>query len=722
MSVLPLTELVGLEPATHALLLLAIEPRLGGAVFAAPAGTGKSSLARGFANLGFRVQGSGHRSDQQYPEPYTLNPFVELPPAADEEALLGGIDLEATLRSGLRVARAGLLARAHGGTLYADQLNLLSDAAVNLLLGALDAGEVKIEREGLSFRAPATFSLLGSYDPAEGQPRRHLLDRVGLWMSLPAQTDALVRQAVVRANEDGRRKTADERRVLEIARLRADATTAEALLSSSVFRLPSDQADSLNILQNLVAAAHAALPDVTISDQQIGQLAATALAFGVEGHRADGFAVYAACAAAALALRDAVEPEDLELALRLVILPRATHMPENQEPQSQEPQSEEPQSQEPQNQEPQNQEPQNQEPRTENQESRTDPETEDGETQNSELNTQNVPAEQVLAALLTELPAELTTLPFKALRRGKTGSRGTVAGTRGRHIRSVAGDARRGKIDVPATLRAAAPWQSLRGQGAGGRGQRQEDKTIRRQDDKTAVERDRLPISPSSRLRISPSSRLYLRAEDIRVKQFKSKAGALFLFAVDASGSMALHRMRQAKGAVHALLQRAYVHRDRVALLAFRGESAELLLPPSQSVELARRALDLLPTGGGTPIAAALLAALDVAKQARGRGIMQTVLVLLTDGRANVGLVNRGQEPEVRGQAGAKATVSEELRVLGQQVAEAGIHALVVDTQRSYLSRGEAHKLAEYLGGEYIYLPNANGEAIADAAAGGVAR
>jgi magnesium chelatase subunit D len=195
-----------------------------------------------------------------------------------------------------------------------------------------------------------------------------------------------------------------------------------------------------------------------------------------------------------------------------------------------------------------------------------------------------------------------------------------------------------------------------------------------------------------------------LRGDDIRVKQYKSKAGALFLFAVDASGSMALHRMRQAKGAVHTLLQRAYVQRDRVALMAFRGTSAELLLPPSQSVELARRALDTLPTGGGTPIAAALLSAIDVAQQARSRGILQTVLVLLTDGRANVGLrANRSE-------------IANELQALGRHVADAGIRAIVVDTQRSYLSRGEARKLAEWLGGEYVYLPNAQGEQIAEAA------
>ena len=614
-TTLPLPSLVGLDAAVRALLLLAVEPRLGGVVFAAPAGTGKSSLARGFAALCL-----------------TPAPFVELPASADEEALLGGLDLAATLRAGRRVLRSGLLARADGGALYADQLNLLPDATANLLLGALDGGEIRIERDGISTRAPARFTLLASYDPAEGQPRRHLLDRIGLWVALPAQTDVPTRTEVVRRNGlDGRRKTEDERRKYETP--------------SSVFRLSSNETGELEALQNLVAAAREALPDVAISDDQLVQVAAAALAFGVEGHRADAFAAYAACAAAALGLRDEVEQADLELAVRLVIMPRATRMPEI-------PDDEQPTANN-----------QSSTPQPEQQQ-QNDTQNEDSDAQHGESNAQGLPDDQVFAALVSELPAELERLPFKALRRGKTGSRGTVAGRRGRHIRSIPGDARRGKVDVSATLRAAAPWQQVRQQGLKNRA-------------------------------------LVLRAEDLRIKQFKSKAGALFLFAVDASGSMALHRMRQAKGAVHALLQKAYVHRDRVALLAFRGDRAELLLPPSQSVELARRAIDTLPTGGGTPIAAALLAALDVAGQARGRGIMQTVLVLLTDGRANIGL------------RGDRAGITEELRLLGGQIAEAGIHALVIDTQRSYLSRGEARTLAGYLGGDYVYLPNAQSEQIA---------
>ncbi len=599
MSALPLSALVGLELAQQALLLLAVEPRLRGIAVGAPAGAGKSSLARGMRDL----LCVGERSI----------PFVELPPGIDEAGLLGGLDIEATLRAGRRVARAGVLARADGGILYADQVNLLPDAIINPLIAAIDTGEVRLEREGLSIQSPARFIFIGSYDPAEGLPRRHLLDRLGLLIVLPRAMNEQARAEVVRRNLG-----------------RATAQTPDAYV------------DELDLLRGLVQAAREQLPLVRIDDAQIEQLVAMAAICGVEGHRADTFAVYAACAAAALGLRDRVEQEDLELAVRLVILPRATRLPPPPEP-------------------PQDEEPPPPPSDADNDTSDAPPEP----PQDDEL---TIPPEQVLSALAAELPVELEQLPFRALRRGKTGSRGTVAGKRGRHIRSIPGDPRRGRIDVSATLRAAAPFQPLR----------------RTQTDAHAG-----------------SSRVLLRSDDLRIRQYRSKAGALFLFAVDASGSMALHRMRQAKGAVHALLQQAYVHRDRVALLAFRGQGAELLLPPSQSVELARRALDLLPTGGGTPLAAALLAAIEVAQQARARGIMQTVLVLLTDGRANVGL-RSGREG-----------VTDELKALGRAVAAAGIQTIVVDTQRTYLSRGEARKLAEWLAGEYVYLPNAQGEQIA---------
>lgn len=585
--------LVALDAPRLALMLLAIEPRLRGVAFAGPAGSGKSALLHGLHAL--------------LPD----LPFEQLPIGADDEALLGGLDLEATLARGTRVVRTGLLARADGGVLAVEDCNLLPESAANQLLGALDSGEVRIEREGLSLRSPCRLRLVATFDPAEGAPRAHLLDRLGLIVALPRPGAAAARAEVVRRH----------------------LSPAEDLWQ-----------EDLGLLRDVVATARAGLAEVELGDRQARELAAAALAFGVQGHRADLFAQLVARASAALALRDRVEREDLELAVRFVLAPRATRNADATPPEPPQPPAEAP--------------PPPPDPTREDA-------THDGLPEPDEMQL----GDEVLAALATDLPDVLATLPFRAAHGGRSGSRGSTDGRRGRHVASVPGTPREGRLDVIATLRIAARGQRLR-------------------------------APHPSRV----GGRIVVRAEDLRVKRFRDKAGALFLFAVDASGSMALNRMRQAKGAVHALLERAYVNRDRVALMSFRGQGAELLLPPTGSVELLRRAVDQIPTGGGTPLAATLVAALDVAQQARRRGLQNVVLVLLTDARANVGL------------KADRAGVEDELRQLAMAAAATGLKSLVIDTQRSYLSQGSAQKLASWLGGQYLYLPGADGSAIAAAA------
>ena len=595
---MPMAGLVGLDTALEAVRLLAVDPRLGGIAIGASVGSGKSSLARASVGL------FGTRST-----------FVELPLGSDEEALLGGIDIEATLRTGTRTARSGVLARAHGGVLYADALNLLPDSVVNILLGALDTGTVQLEREGMSQQITCRFRLIGTYDPAEGLPRRHLLDRIGLLVLLPSLSSAAERHDVLVHHHHPEYDHWDELATLDAA---------------------------------LIEQALALLPEVVISPEQQYALVDLAVRAGVEGHRVDVFACAVACAAAALDLRTSVSSADLDVAARFVVLPRATRDVLPPEPAPTEQQQPPPP------------------PPPAADASPPDDEQTEAEQQPAPQEL-TPPTEEVMAALLTELPMSLNDLPFRTIRRGRAGSRGATNGTRGRHIRSTAGDPRRARIDVPSTLRAAAPWQPLRHKNA------------------------------------RSARRILLRVDDVRVKEFRSKAGVLFCFVVDASGSMALNRMRQAKGAVQTLLQQAYVHRDRVALLAFRGVQCDVLLPASQSVELARRALDILPTGGTTPLAAALLATIEVAKQARVKGIHQCVALFLTDGRGNVGL-----------QDGVAIDV--EITTLAAAVASAGIKSVVIDTQRNYLSRGEGRVLAEKLAGEYIYLPNASGADIAQTA------
>ena len=572
-----------------ALLMLALEPRLRGCVLVGPPGSGKSALMHGFADL--------------LPDIHQ----VELPLGCDQEALLGGLDLEATLQRGERVIRNGVLSRAHGGVLLVEACNLLAEGTANTLLGALEDGELRIERDGLSRRVPTRFRLLASYDPTEGQPRVHLLDRMGLIVRMPA------------------------------------AATPEARLSVVDRHLnPAHRAwqDEIEMLRGVLELARASLDDVEMTAAQQEELCASAVALGVQGHRADLFASLAARASAALALRDHVQREDLELAVRLVLLPRATRNPA--------------------------QEPAPNEAPPPPQES---PEPNTADAPGPEMDSLEM-AEEILEAIDTELPAVLDALPFSRSRRSRAGSRGSTAGTRGRHVASVPGTLKGQRLDVIATLRAAAPWQ---------------------------------------RLRTRRHGNLTLRAEDIRIKRYKSKAGALFIFAVDASGSMALNRMRQAKGAVHSLLEQAYVNRDKVALMSFRAQSADLLLPPTSSVELLRRAVDQIPTGGGTPLAATLLLTLEVAEQAKRKGYGNIVLVLLTDGRANIGL------------RAERAGVDQELQGIAAAVAARGLKTLLIDTQRSFVSHGAGQKLARWLGGEYLYMPSAGSAAIAHAARSAVA-
>ena len=588
---MPIGGLVALDVPRLALMLLAVDPALRGVALAAPAGSGKSALLHGMREL----------------QPDL--PWVELPLGCDSEALLGGLDLEATMHQGRRVIRSGALARAHGGFLLAESCNLMDDGSANTLLGALEDRVVRIEREGLSLRSPAEFRLLTSFDPAEGAPRAHLLDRLGMVVMMPTIRAGEARASIVRRH------------------LQPDTET---------------WSDEAQLLRGLIESAREQLPHIKLGDPQRRELIRMADALGVQGHRADLFAIRVARASAALGLRDEVQREDLELAARLVLLPRATRHPDTT-------QSAPPP-----------------EPTTPDSPPPPDP------RDDIEPDSDSVPsedqlelAEEVLESLAVELPDALSSLSFARQRSGRSGSRGATSGQRGRHVSSVPGLPRGQRLDVIATLRAAARWQRVR--------------THRRQG-------------------------IALTSDDFRIKKYRSKAGALFIFAVDASGSMALNRMRQAKGAVHALLEQAYVNRDRVALLAFRGQEANLLLPPTGSVELLRRAVDQLPTGGGTPIAASLVASLDVADQAKRRGFGNIVLVLLTDGRANVGL------------KADRAGVDAEVTQLARAVAATGIRSLVIDTQRSFLSQGNATQLARALAGDYLYLPNAQGTAIAAAA------
>lgn len=614
------TDIVGMDMAKQALMLLAVDPSLGGVVVPAAVGSGKSTLARSFADI--------------LPEE---TPFVELPLNVTEDRLIGGVDLEATLAQGERVVQHGVLSKAHDGVLYVDSLSLLDSSAVSHIMDAMSRGAVLVEREGLSEVHPSEFMLIGTYDPSDGEVRMGLLDRIGMIVPFNTQNDYRARKLIVKCvlGENGSEDTEDE----------------------------------LKMLRGLIQAAKEQLPLVSMTREQMQGLIQSAVSLGVEGNRADIFAIRAAKASAALAQRTDVDEDDLKLALKLVLVPRATRMPESEE--------------EVMDEMPPDEEMPPETPESEDQEAPEDSSEPDANEEEEQEETPDMIEELMMEAVETELPDNIMNISLAAKRKSKSGSRGEALNNRrGRFVRSQEGEMRSGKVAIIPTLISAAPWQ--------------ESRKLERKKKYGKV-----------------NTALVINKEDVRIKKFRDKSGTLYVFMVDASGSMALNRMRQAKGAVSHLLQNAYVHRDQVSLISFRGKEAQLLLPPSQSVDRAKRELDVLPTGGGTPLASALFLGLETAKQARTKGVSQIMFVLITDGRGNISLQSLYDQDAPKA---TKEEVENEIEGLAATIFAEGIASVVIDTQMNYLSRGEAPKLAEKLGGRYFYLPNAKAEEIAMAA------
>ncbi len=621
----PLTAFAGYSAARRALLTMLVDPGLSGVILSGPVGSGKSALMRSFGAF-----------VRQHLEPDA--PLVQVPVGVGEDRLLGGVDLDAALATGRRVARAGLIAEAHGGLLLVDDLPLLEQVAIASIASALETGHIVCEREGISLQSPARFQLLATAVPSEREVPFWFADKVAFLLAQEQRIDADLAHMLV---------TRLERFRVDPVRFYEQYDKHERALASQV------------------VAARMLYGLITVGPVAIERLTAAATGFDVGGNRADVFAVRAARAHAALRGSRAIEDADINFAIATVLVPRSqavaaeSEVGDRQQPPSpstpqQEPatathgegmaeQSDDPEAQ---------QEPACEEPSEGNDGGGQDDPSADAEQIHDpvDFDAELPPIDQFVSG------------PRRATVSGNRGDRDQWR--RGRHTRSLARNPQGKRIAVGATLRAAAPHQRER----------------RAEDEKRVV----------------------VRAGDIRVKKFTERAGTLFIFCVDASGSMAANRMREAKGAVTELLQDAYVNRDSVALIAFRGGEAELLLPPTGSVERAKRSLDILPTGGGTPLAGALMKAYGLVAASRRKGSERVLVVLLTDGRANVPMSESPADMimEVR-----RRTVREELDRLALVYRRDGIEALVIDTRQTYGAASEAVRLADSLGARYYYLP-----------------
>jgi magnesium chelatase subunit D len=586
--------------------------------------------------------------------------LVELPVGATEDRVVGSLDLRRALGAGEAAFEPGLLATAHRGILYVDEVNLLADHLVDVLLDAAAMGRNTVERDGVSVSHPARIVLVGTMNPEEGELRPQLLDRFGLTVEIAASRDPVERAEVVRR------------------RLAFDADPA-----GFVNRFAADQAR----LTARIAGARAALPSVRLTDDALTRIARVCAGFDVDGMRADIVTARAARAHAAWHGRDLVTRADIRAAARLALPHRRRRNPfdapgldeelleellgdEPDDPPTDDPPPDDPPSDDPPPDDPPSDDPsptalddpprdqsvdrrRDPSPVTDRHQPRTDPAPERDRGDRPEPpGDADSPGDAVVPVGVAEPAAAYRTRRFtvRGVGGGQAGRRSRALTTAGRVVAARRDGS--GPVHLRATIAAAAPHQARR---TGTR------------------------AATGSTMRFTP--------DDLRTAVLAGREANLVLFAVDASGSMAAHRrMEEVKTAVLSLLLDAYQRRDRVGLVTFRGGEAALTLPPTSSVEAAARCLRVLPHGGRTPLAEGLVEAARVVVRERIRDPRRRALVLLvTDGRATGG-----------------TDALTRARAIADGWPGLGVDAVVVDCETGQFRMGLAADLARRMGAEHV--------------------
>lgn len=600
----PFAAVVGQQPLLTALLLCAVDPSMGGVLIRGDKGTAKSTAARALAAIlpvqqrvpgcAFNCTGPNAHCEVCSADVDAIAssvPFITLPLGATEDRVIGSLDIASALQGGKRVFQPGLLASAHRGILYIDEVNLLADHLVDVLLDVAAMGVNAVQREGLSVSHPARITLVGTMNGEEGDLRPQLLDRFGMMVEVTAPTDKTVRSEVVR------------RRI---------AYEADPAAFTERW---APQQDALRVK---LARAQQTLAQVVLDDAMLDLISHLCCEFDVASLRADIVMHKAARAIAALDGRTRVMPDDVRMAATLVLPHRRRRKPFEQPGLDQ---------------------------------NKLDDVMREAQ-QPSEEPTEGGELEEQLFVASAAAPAPTLTVAADKDAPSLAGRRSAATNTARGHVVRAVPNAHPTSLAIQSTLRSAA---------------------------------------------LREPGKLNVTRDDLHQQVRAGKSANLIVFVVDASGSMAAQRRMEAvKGSVLALLTDAYQRRDEVAVIAFRGPKAHVQLAPTRSVDRAEQGLRELPTGGRTPLPHALSLALDML-QARGADSIPPLLVLLTDGKANIAIAD-GADPW-----------RESLAFAGL-LAERSVAALVIDTETGYLKLGRATQLAQALGAECLTIDQLSAE------------
>ena len=669
----PFSAIVGSDDMALALVLTTISPEVGGVLVRGEKGTAKTTMVRALAHVLPPIQvveGCRFSCDPLDPDPdcpdgphpdsraATTRParLVELPVGASEDRVIGSLDLQQALGAGHVAFQPGLLAAAHRGLLYVDEVNLLHDHLVDLLLDAAAMGRSTVEREGVSVAHASRIVLIGTMNPEEGELRPQLLDRFGLTVEVAAPREPQLRAEVIR------RRMAFDR----------DAAT--------FVRAYAEQEDEL---RERLAAARSLVDSVEFSDAQLTTIAQVCSAFDVDGLRADIVTARAAAAHAAWHGRLLVAREDIRAAARLALPHRRRRQPFDA--------------------------PGLDEDLLDQLLGNEGPEPGPGDGSPSTLSGHTETSsgdQQTPAAPFDKAGTQSVEAPTPS------GSEGTSSGnaeTRPEQGQTMSGQDGTGwgRSSSRDAVRVITPGQAYRtrlftaaGVGAGEAGRRSRAVTSTGRTVGTRPMRDQpgqLHLTATIRAAArhqpargrQPDGRLRFRQDDLRLSVTEGRESNLVLLVVDASGSMAARRRMEAvKAAALSLLLDAYQRRDKVGLITFRGSTATVALPPTSSVEVAARRLADLPSGGRTPLAEGLLCAAETLRQERIRDPRRRpLLVLVTDGRAT---------------SGVDAVMKS--RLAAENLRRTGVSSVVVDCETGRLSLGLAVRLSEHLGAEHLQL------------------